>query len=188
MYIERVYLYKYICIDVFVSLRRLLNSALQWGAQTACSWRAVSGLPTSVVKVPIRVYFTRSITKSHHSAMLVLSPRKGEVHRQSPGEAAPLHSSPLQDAKRQNVAMATAKGWGLPPRKCREIPLPSGAYTTDGGSMGHPGLLSASSKCAPTHTWAQPIGLQLTGLLNTKTTSQCSILPQGARAIAKCSM
>lgn len=48
--------------------------------------------------------------------------------------------------------MATAQGWGRPPRKYRELPLPNSAYVTDGGSMGDPRMLSASSKCVSTHS------------------------------------
>lgn len=105
---------------------------------------------------PILLCFARCITKTHHSAMLMLKHKEGEGTRigsllGKQHHCILLHSRMLREGMRP--WQQQRDGWGLPRRKYREIPLPSSTYATDGGSRGDPRLLSASSQvCFHTYT------------------------------------
>lgn len=129
---------------------------LKSGAQTASarSRRPGSGLPTSVVKVSL----TCCILPGASPRIIILARwccaqgsgkyignLLGKQH-----DRTPLHSRMLRE--RMWPWQQQRDGWGLPPRKCGEIPLPNSAYVADGGSMGDPGMLSASSESVSTHT------------------------------------
>lgn len=127
---------------------------LKWRAQTARSWRSGSGLPTSVVKVSLTCYILLGASpRIIILACWCCTQGSGKYTGNLLGkqhDRTLLHSRILRE--RMWPWQQQRDGWGLPPRKCREIPLPNSAYVTDGGSMGDPGMLSASSKCVSTHT------------------------------------